>query len=134
MRQVTRPIIRRIARWRRRCGAGLGFPAGRWNPITKCASHHEDQRNQGENDQGLRHTHVGRRGELHHEVGCERRTNHGPTAEAHDGQTRSHAPAVGEPFDQGRDRRDVAETQADAANHARANQHHPELVKVHAKG
>ena len=39
-------------------------------------------------------------------------------AEAHDRQAGRHAGPVGEPLDQRRDRRDVAEPEAEAADHA----------------
>ena len=71
--------------------------------------------------------------ELVHQEGRERRADHGAAAEAHDGHAGRHAAPVGEPFDERRDRRDVAEAEADAADDARAEPHQPQLMDVDAQ-
>ena len=68
-----------------------------------------------------------------HQDGGERRADHGAAAEAHDGHAGRHAAPVGEPLDERRDRRDVAEAQADAADHAGAEPHEPKLMDVDAE-
>ena len=49
-------------------------------------------------------------------------------AEAHDRQAGGQARTVREPLDQRRDRRDVADAEADAADHAVAEVDEPQLV------
>ena len=71
--------------------------------------------------------------ESRHQADGQRRADHRAAAEAHDGHAGGHAGAVGEPFDQRRNRRDVAEAQADAADHAVAEINEPELVDVNAQ-
>src|SRR5215468_5252867 len=68
-----------------------------------------------------------------HEHRGEGRADHGAAAEAHDGHAGRHAAAVREPFDEGRDRRDVAEAEAAAADDARAKPHQPKLVDIDAE-
>src|SRR6185437_2113138 len=62
----------------------------------------------------------------------ERRGDEGAAAEAHDGHAGRHARTVGEPLDQGGDRRDVADAEAEAAEHAIAEIDDPELVYIDA--
>ena len=64
----------------------------------------------------------------------ERRADHRAAAEARDRHAGRHAAPLREPFDQRRDRGDVAQAQADAADRAGAEQHQPELVPVDAQG
>lgn len=60
----------------------------------------------------------------------QRGTDKCPAAEAHDGHPRGHARAVGKPLDERRDRRDVAQSKADATQDAVAQIEDPELVEV----
>ena len=69
---------------------------------------------------------------LHQPVG-QRGADHRAAAEAHDRHAGGHAAPVGEPLDQRRDRRDVAQAQADAADHARAEPQQPDLVEMNAE-
>ncbi len=54
-------------------------------------------------------------------------------AEAHDGHAGGHAGPVGEPGDQRLDRRDIADAEAAAADHAIAEIDDPELVEIDAE-
>ena len=109
------------------------FPAGGGNAITQSARHHEHKVNQGHDDEGLPYTDFKVSSENFHQFGSQGRADHGATTKAHDGHACGHATAVGEPFDQGTDRRDVAQAQTNAANKARAQQHHPKLVIVNTR-
>ena len=66
---------------------------------------------------------------LHQHVG-ERRADHRTAAKSHDGHSRRHAAAIGEPFDECRDRRDVSEPEPDSADHTRAQPEDPELMPI----
>ncbi len=68
-----------------------------------------------------------------HQPHRKRRGDEGAAAEAHDGHAGRHAGAVREPFDQRRDRRDVADAERDAAEHAVAEIDDPEIVDVDAE-
>ena len=133
--------------WRR---PALRLPARRRQAIAEHADHHEHEVDGGEGDEGLPDADVGWRTEAGprqrestdrigaaakavHQDGGKRRADHGAAAEAHDGHAGRHAAAVGEPLDEGRDRRDVAEAEADAADDAGADPHQPELVDVDAE-
>jgi hypothetical protein len=70
-------------------------------------------------------------GEQFHQFLRQRRADERPAAEAHDRHARRHAGAVGEPLHQCRDRRDVAEAQADAADEAIAKPDQPEHFQLH---
>ena len=54
---------------------------------------------------------------IHEEIG-ERRADHGATAKTHDRLARCHATPVRKPFDQRRNRRDIAKAKTNAANDA----------------
>jgi hypothetical protein len=54
-------------------------------------------------------------------------TDHRTAAKSHDGHAGCHAAPVGEPLDEGRDWRNVAESQADVAERS-AEPHDPQLV------
>ena len=68
----------------------------------KDAKHHEDEVEQAHRHPGGRD---GMRGRLvkHHQLGPQRRTDHRPSAEAHDRETGSQSRPVGKPLDQRRD-------------------------------
>ena len=68
---------------------------------------------------------------IHQQIG-KRSADHRAAAEAHDRHAGRHAAPVGKPFDQRRHRRDVAEAKTDAADHAGAEPHQPQLVDVDA--
>ena len=68
-----------------------------------------------------------------HQPDRERRGDEGGAAEAHDGHAGRHARPVGEPFDQRRHRRDVAEAEAAAAKDAVAEIDDPEIVDIDAE-
>ena len=75
---------------------------------------------------------MGRRGELAHQPDRQRRGDEGAAAKTHDRHSGRHAWAVGKPFDQGRHRRDVADTEPAAAEHAVAEIDEPDIVDVNA--
>ena len=66
--------------------------------------------------------------EMRHQPDRQRRADHRAAAIAHDRKARRHAAPVGEPFDQRGDRRDVAQSLADAADEAAAQIDEPELM------
>ena len=100
-----------------RCPA-VGLPASDWHAVAKSAAHHEDKINQTHHDECLHHAHASRGSKIFHQVSRQRRANHGAATKTHDGHAGRHASAVWKPLDQRRHRADVAQTQADAANHA----------------
>ena len=66
--------------------------------------------------------------EMIHQHVSERRADHRAAAKAHDRHAGRHAAPVREPFDQRRDRRNIAKAQADAADHAERQPQQPELM------
>ena len=107
------------------------LPTGLRHPVAEGPGQHEQQVDQRHHHKGRRHADIGRRRKIGHQVRRQRRADHGATAKAHDRHASGHTASVGEPLDQRRYRRDVAQPQPDAANHARAQHHQPELVQVH---
>ena len=69
---------------------------------------------------------------IHHPVG-ERCADHRTAAETHDGHPGRHAATIGEPFDQRRNRRNIAETEPNAADHPGSEPQDPKLVNVDPK-
>ena len=69
---------------------------------------------------------------MRHQRDRQRRTDQGAAAIAHDRKAGRHAAVIGKPFDERRNRRDVAEPLADAADEAAAEKHQPELMDQHA--
>ena len=112
----------------------VGPPAVRNDAIGEGADHHEDEVDHAHDGEGLPHADIGRGLEVVDQQIGQRRADHGAAAEAHDRHAGRHAAAVREPFDQRRDRRDVAEAKADAADHAGTEPHDPELMDVNAEG
>jgi len=104
-------------------------PTGGRNAIAESTAHHEDEIDRRDHDEGLPHADRGIALEsVHQHVGqwC---SDHRTTAEAHDCHARRHAATVREPLDQGRDRGDVTEPEADTSDDARTDPHQPELVE-----
>ena len=104
------------------------LPSRRRQPHGEHAEHHEDEIDRAHRDERLRDAGRRRRLEVRHQRDGERRADHRTAAEAHDREAGRHARAVGEPLDERRDRRDVAEAEADAADHAVAEIDDPDLV------
>ena len=119
-------VIMRLAAARRR--PALRTPAGRRDAVAERADHHEHEIDDAHHQEGLPDADRGRGLEVIHQHIGERRADHRAAAEAHDRHAGRHAAAVGKPFDQRRDRRNVAEPEADAADHAGAEPEQPELV------
>jgi len=80
-------------------------------------------------DKRFRNPHRGRREKGIHQRPRQRRTDHGATTKSQDRLARRHAGTVGEPLDERRDRPNVAEAQADTAEHAVAQVQEPDLVQ-----
>ena len=113
-------------------GSSLRAASRRRQAIAERADHHEHEIDRGHGQEGLPDADVGRRLEIVHQQVGERRADHRAAAEAHDRHAGRHAAAVRKPFDQRRHRRDVAEPEPDAADHAGAEPHQPELMGVDA--
>ena len=96
--------------------------------------HHEDEVGATENDEGFQHADVSGRGELVHQPDRQRRGDQRAAAEAHDGHPGRHARTIWKPLHQRRDRRDVADAECAAAEHAVAQIDDPELVQGDADG
>ena len=107
-------------------------PAGRRQAIAEGAPQHEHEIDEAHGHEGLPDADRGRGGEVIHQDGGERAADHGAPAEAHDRHAGRHAAAIREPFDQGRDRRDVAEPEAATADDAGAEPHQPKLMDIDA--
>ena len=119
-----------LCQWR---GPAVGLPAGFRYPVGERTGHHENKVNQRHDDKSLHHTHTGGRCKILHQVGRQRRADHGTAAKTHDGHPGRHAAAVGEPLDKCRYRRNVAQAEPDAANHPGAKKHQPELMQINAE-
>ena len=145
--QPDKPELRRLVRVAEvdvavgdhRAGApaddeAVGRPMRRRHAVPQRAAHHEDEVNGGKNEERLPHADIGRRLEMVHQEAGQRGADHRPAAEAHDRHAGRHAAPVGKPFDQRRNRRNVAEAQAHAADDARAQPHQPELMDIDAEG
>ncbi len=120
----------RVGLCRRR--PALGPPAGRRNPVAERADHHEHEIDHAHRDEGFPDADRGRRLEIVHQQVRQRRADHRAAAKAHDRHAGGHAAPVREPFHQRRHRRDVAEAEADAADHAGAEPEQPKLMRVDA--
>ena len=119
---------------RRRGGnVSLRSPPGRGHAEGKRAEHHEGEVDAAHHQERFLHPDRGVRLEVAHQLDAERGTDEGAAAETHDGQAGRHARPVGEPFDEGRDRRDVAEPQADPSDHAVAEVDQPYAVDCDAQ-
>src|ERR1700719_3981197 len=68
-----------------------------------------------------------------HQPQTEVRTDEGAATKSHDGHAGRHARAVGKPFYQSRNRRDVTQTKAATANHSVTKIDDPKLVPPNAK-
>ena len=97
----------------------VGLPAGRRHAIAEGAGHHEDEIDRA-HDRRRSARRRPRSGVVKYFISRfgKRRADHRAAAEAHDGHAGGHAAPIGKPFDQRRHRRDVAEAEADAADHA----------------
>ena len=113
----------------RRCPT-CWLPTGGRDAVAQSACHHENEVDQGHDDECLPNTHFEVGGKNLHHLSGQGGADHGATTKAHDGHAGRHATAIGEPFDQGADRRDVTQAQANAADNPRAQQHHPKLMVV----
>src|SRR5438067_802806 len=116
---------------RRWCPA-VRTPADRGYPVAECTDHHEEEIDDPHGDESFPDTDRGRRLEIVDQDIRQRRADHGAAAEARDGKSRRHAAMIREPFDQRRNRRNVAEAKTDAAEDAGAEPHQPKLMDVNA--
>ena len=107
------------------------LPAGLGHTVTKGTCHHEHEIDQAHDHKGLHHPDIGRRRKVLHQVRRQRRTDHGTATKTHDGHTGGHAAPVREPLDQRGHGGDIAQPQTNATNHARTQNHQPELVQIH---
>ncbi len=108
------------------------LPAGGRYAIRQGTGGHEHEVDRRHDDEALPHAHFLRIAEMAHQRGGQRCTDHGPATEAHDRHAGGHAALVREPLDQGRNRRDVAQAQADTTDYAGTQPHQPQLVGFHA--
>ena len=115
-------------------GPTVRRPTRSRQPIAEGAADHEDEIDRGHGEEGLPHAHRIRSLETVHQQIGEGSPDHGAPAKAHDGHARGHAAAVGKPFDERRNRRDVADSQSDAADDSQTQPHDPKLMLDHAKG
>ena len=123
--------------------SGAQFSGG--HAVHQRADRHHDEIDDAEREEGLHHAgrtgggleagdiEAGHDGAAAHQQVGERGADHRAAAEAHDRHAGRHAAPVRKPLDQRRDRRDVAEAEADAAEHAEAEVEQPELVQVHGE-
>ncbi|MNE25137.1 hypothetical protein D3C80_1184580 [compost metagenome] len=118
----------------RRGAPAFGLPAGRRHSVSQRAGSHEHEVDRRHGDEALPYAHFVLVAKMPHQRGGQRCTDHGPAAEAHDRHAGGHAAFVREPLDQGRHRRNVAQAQADTADHAGAQPHQPQLVGFYANG
>ncbi len=108
-------------------------PAGGGQAIAECPADHEDEVADRESQQRLRHTDGCGRGVVLHQLLRQRRPDHCAAAKAHDRQSRGDTAVIREPLDQGRDGRDVAQTEPDAADRACSQPQHPLLMEADAE-
>ena len=137
LRRFQRIIDKDVARGDQlRClhrrGVAFRLPARRRHPHDERADHHEDEVDRSQDDKCGGDADVVCRPEYAHQPHRKRGGDEGAAAEAHDGHAGRHARPVGEPFDQGRDRRDVADAEPAAAKHAITEIDDPEIVDIGA--
>ncbi len=106
------------------------FPIRRRHPVAERAGHHCDEVDGAHGHERLPHSHRRGRGKMPHQDVGQRSSDHGAAAKPHDGHARGHASTIGKPFDQGADRRDVAQTQAAAADDTGSEPEQPDLVEI----
>ena len=102
------------------------LPPGRRHAHDDRADNHEEEIDDAEHDEGLGDADMARGAEFAHQPHRQRRGDEGAAAEAHDGHAGRHAGPIREPFDQRRDRRNVADAEAAAAEHAIAEINEPD--------
>src|SRR6185437_4420410 len=108
----------------------VGLPARRRDPIGEGADHHEHQVDHTHGNKRLPDTDGGRRLEVVDEQISQWRADHRAATKTHERHAGSHTPTIRDPYDQRTHRRDVAEAKPDAADHAGAEPHQPELMDV----
>ena len=109
------------------------LPARRRHAHDQRADHHEHEIHAAEHDEGIEHADIGCRRKQAHQPDRQRRSDQGAAAETHDRHPGGHARPIRKPFHQGRDRRDVADAERAAADHAIAEIDDPEIVQVDAE-
>ena len=108
------------------------LPSRLRHPDGKDAKHHGDKVDRAHDQESLLDAQIVIRAEVVHEVSGQRSAYERASAKAHDRHSCRHARAIREPLDQRRNRRNVANPQANAANHAIAKIDEPELMDLHA--
>ena len=131
---VTLPRVTSVRRCLLLRVPALGPPAVGGQPHGERAERHHREVDRRQAQEGGRDRVRRRRPERVEQRVGERRRDERAAAEAHDRQPGGQAGTVGEPLDQRRDGRDVADPEADAAEHAVAEVDEPELVERHAAG
>ena len=111
-----------------------GRPAGRRQPVPERARHHRREVDGAEHDERFPHAHRCRRREAAHQGIGERRADHRAAAKPHDRESRRHAAPIGEPLDERRHRRDVAQTQPASADDAGTQPQQPDLMEMNTEG
>ncbi len=122
---VADEALGRARRGRRPAG---GQPAGGRDAEAESAETHGDEIEHAHDHQRGRDAGNAIAGEFGHQPNSQRRADHRAAAIAHDRKAGGHAAPVGEPFDQRRDRRDIADALADAAEEGDEIDE-PELVR-----
>ncbi len=116
-----------------RSGPAFRFPAGWRNTVAQRTADHEDEVDHRHHHEALPYANAFSRSEVAHQSGSQRCAHHRAAAKAHDRHAGCHAALVREPLDQGRYRGDIAQPQTDTADHARAQPHQPDLVRINAQ-
>ena len=111
----------------------LGLPVVGGDAHDERAEHHRHEVKGAEREEGRHDRVLGLAGIGGQERVRQRRRDQRSAAEAHDRQARGQPGTVGKPLDQRRDRRDVADPQADAAEHSVAGVDDPQLLGRHAE-
>src|SRR4029078_260063 len=93
---------------------------------------HEEEIDAAHHDERLGDADMSRSRELAEQPHGRRGGDERPAPKAHDGHAGRHARTVREPFDQRRDRRNVADAEAAAAEHTIADVDEPKCVGVDA--
>ena len=109
------------------------LPTLRRHADGECAEHHQHEVKQSQHNKSRRDTDrnvVGKR--IHQRYG-QRRGKHRTAAEPHNRQTRRHARFVGKPLHQSGHRPDIAQSQADATDHAVAQIEEKQIMRTDAE-
>ena len=112
----------------------IRFPALRWHTDEAGPEQHRNRIQNSHDHEGFGNSDGRLRFEMGHEFHPQRRADKSAAAESHDRHARCHAGAVGEPFDQRGNGRDVAESETNVSDDAVTEIKQPKNLQLHTDG